>query len=115
MPISDRQPSGLLLMVVAVNCHNQATAKGLWAEKRLLLYNRWYTAADTASFYFYDAGTGALRRYCQVINKTKLNPIWGDYKDSVKRYYADTIANASYRILKTFAGTPWGFLQQGVH
>lgn len=92
----------------SVNCHNQATATGSWAEKGILGTRYGIVTSDTASFTFYDASSGAPKRYCQIINKTKLNQIWGDYKDSVKRYYGDTIGNASYRILKTFAGAPWG-------
>jgi len=109
--LADFRPAAIRLIADgcgSANCHNQATATGSWAEKGTLGTRYSIVSTDTASFSFYDAGTGAYRRYCQVINKTKLNQIWGDYKDSVKRYYSDTIANASYRILKTFAGTPWG-------
>jgi hypothetical protein len=109
--LADFRPAAIRLIAngcASANCHNQATATGSWAEKGILGTRYGIASADTASFSFYDAGTGALRRYCQVINKTKLNQMWGDYKDSVKRYYGDTIANASYRILKTFAGAPWG-------
>jgi hypothetical protein len=109
--LADFRPAAIRLIADgcgSANCHNQATATGSWAEKGTLGTRYSIVSADTASFSFYDAGTGALKRYCQVINKTKLNQIWGDYKDSVKRYYGDTIGNKSYRILKTFAGTPWG-------
>ena len=111
--LADFRPAAIRLIADgcgSANCHNQATATGSWAEKGILgtRYNIGPNSPDTASFYFYDAASGAQKRYCQIVNKTKLNQIWGDYKDSVKRYYGDTIGNSSYRILKTFAGAPWG-------
>ena len=105
--LADFRPAAIRLIVDgcgSVNCHNQATVAGAWAEKDVFFGTRYnISATDTASFYFYDAASGAQRRYCQLVNKTKLNQIWSNYKDSVKAYYGDTINKASFRILKTFA------------
>jgi len=90
----------------SANCHNEATVAGSWAEKGIIGTRYTITTTDTASFYIYDASTGAANRLCQLINTTKLSQIWKDYRDSIKTYYADTINKASFRILKTFA-TPW--------
>lgn len=105
----DFRPAAIRLLVDgcgSANCHNQGTVAGSWAEKGILGTRYSIATTDTASFYIYDAATGAVSRYCQFINQTKLNTIWKDYKDSVKTFYIDTLANASFRILKTFT-TPW--------
>jgi len=107
--LADFRPAAIRLIsngCASANCHNQGTAVGSWAEKGILGTRYSIVSSDTASFYFYDASTGAQKRYCQFVNQTKLNQIWGDYKDSVKTYYGDTINKASFRILKTFA-SPW--------
>jgi len=106
---TDFRPAAIRLIVDgcgSANCHNQGTVAGSWAEKGILGTRYSIASSDTASFYIYDATTGAQSRYCQFINKTKLNQVWSDYKDSVKTYYKDTIGKASFRILKTFAA-PW--------
>src|SRR6186713_2937315 len=105
----DFRPAAIRLIVDgcgSANCHNQGTVAGSWAEKGILGTRYSIASSDTASFYIYDASTGAQSRYCQFINQTKLNTIWKDYKDSVKTYHSDTIGKASFRILKTFS-TPW--------
>ncbi|HEU5165691.1 MAG TPA: c-type cytochrome domain-containing protein [Chitinophagaceae bacterium] len=107
--LADFRPAAIRLInngCGSANCHNQATVAGSWAEKGILGTRYSISVSDTASFYIYDASTGAPNRLCQLINKTKLDQIWKDYKDSVKTYYADTINKASFRILKTFT-TPW--------
>src|SRR6187399_1183742 len=107
--LADFRPAAIRLIndgCGSANCHNQATVAGSWAEKGILGTRYSITTTDTASFYIYDASTGAPNRLCQLTNKTKLDQIWKDYKDSVKTYYADTINKASFRILKTFS-TPW--------
>ncbi len=83
------------------NCHNEATVGGEWARKG------WFTFAstDTVSFVYINPGTGSTSYYAQLKNPL-LNTVWNAYKDSVKKFYADTLANASFRPFKTF-GTPW--------
>ncbi|HJS55782.1 MAG TPA: c-type cytochrome domain-containing protein [Chitinophagaceae bacterium] len=113
--LADFRPAAIRLIVDgcgSANCHNQATVAGAWAEKGVIGTRYNIAATDTASFYFYDAGTGALKRYCQLVNNTKLSQIWNDYKDSVKTYYGDTINKASFRILKTFTA-PWSASVRG--
>lgn len=93
----------------SANCHNQATAVGAWAKKGLLGP---LTTSDTAQFTYQNPSTGSITVYTQFINKTKLDQIWGveenpiiapySYKDSVRKFYSDTLANASFRPYKTF-------------
>jgi hypothetical protein len=100
--LADFRPAAIRLIADgcgSANCHNQATATGGWARKGLLGP---LTTADTTTFTYINPLTGAVTLYCQVSNKTLLNQVWGSYKDSVKRFYADTIANASFRPWKTF-------------
>jgi hypothetical protein len=47
--------------------------------------------------------TGASTYYCLLSNEALRNQVWTAYKDSVKTFYADTLANASFRPYKTFA------------
>ena len=107
--LADFRPAAIRLIVDgcgSANCHNQGTVVGSWAEKGTIGTRYNVTTTDTASFYIYNAGTGAQSRYCQFINETKLSQIWNDYKDSVKKFTADTIANASFRVFKTLT-SPW--------
>lgn len=92
------------------NCHNQATSAGVWARSNLITY----IPADTSTFALIRAS--GTTYYCQISNLTLLNSVWGgenenpiaapySYKDSVRLFYKDTLANASFRPYKTF-GTP---------
>ena len=102
----DYRPAAIRLIVDgcgSANCHNQGTAAGAWARKGNLIPG--LVAADTAMFTYKSPGTGAISYYCQLTNKTLLNTVWTSYKDSVKKFYADTFANASSRPYKIF-GTP---------
>lgn len=101
--LADFRPAAIRLIADgcgSANCHNQATATGGWARKGLFGP---LTTADTTTFTYINPVTGAVTLYCQVSNKTLLNQVWTSYKDSVKKFYADTIANASFRPWKTFA------------
>lgn len=86
----------------SANCHNQATATGGWARKGLLGP---LTTADTTQYTYINPATGAVTVYCQLSNVTLRNSVWNAYKDSVKKFYTDTLANASFRPYKIF-GTP---------
>jgi hypothetical protein len=80
------------------NCHNLATSTGAWARKGLIAG---LTSTDTATFFLVrSSGTTS---YCQLINTTLRNKVWGEYKDSVTKFYTDTLANASFRPYKTFS------------
>ena len=80
------------------NCHNEATATGAWAKKGLL----GVTAADTITFTYVNPLTAAVTLYTQLKNPL-LTQVWGSYKDSVRKFYADTLANASFRPYKIFS------------
>jgi len=84
----------------SANCHNQGTATGAWARKGLIAG---LVSADTAQYIYINPSTGAQSIYCQLTNVTLRNQVWTAYKDSVKKFYADTLANASFRPYKTFA------------
>ncbi|MBL0337172.1 MAG: hypothetical protein IPP73_18120 [Chitinophagaceae bacterium] len=86
----------------SANCHNQATATGGWARKGLLGP---LTTADTTQYTYINPATGSITVYCQLSNVTLRNSVWTAYKDSVKKFYTDTVAFASFRPYKIF-GTP---------
>ncbi len=99
--LADFRPAAIRLIADgcgSANCHNQATATGGWARKGLFGP---LTTADTSTFTYINPVTGSVTLYCQVSNQTLLNQVWTSYKDSVKKFYGDTIANASFRPWKT--------------
>ncbi|MFN8250331.1 MAG: hypothetical protein U0V75_00520 [Ferruginibacter sp.] len=103
--LKDFRPAAIRLIVDgcgSANCHNQATATGGWARKGLL---GTLTTSDTSQYFYINPGTGLTTIYCQLSNATMRNQVWGAYKDSVKKFYADTVANASFRPYKIL-GTP---------
>ena len=101
--LSDFRPVAIRMIVdgcASANCHSQATAAGGWARKGLL---PGLTTADTSQFTYINPITSVVTIYCQLSNKTLLNQVWTAYKDSVKKFYSDTVAFASFRPYKTFA------------
>lgn len=82
----------------SANCHNQATATGAWARKGLLSV----TSADTSTYSYINPATGLATLYAQL-KEPKLSQVWGAYKDSVRKFYADTLPNASFRPYKTLS------------
>jgi hypothetical protein len=99
--LEDFRPSAITLINVGCssgNCHNEATATGAWAKKGLL----GVTATDTITFTYVNPLTAAATLYTQLKNPL-LTQVWGAYKDSVRKFYADTLANASFRPYKIFA------------
>ena len=101
--LNDFRPAAISLITNgcgSANCHNQATATGGWARKGLI---PGLTSADTTQFTYINPVTGADTLYCQLSNETLRDQVWTAYKDSVKKFYSDTIAFASYRPWKTFA------------
>jgi hypothetical protein len=98
----DFRPAAIVLIGIGCssgNCHNEATATGGWARKGLLGA---LTTADSATFLFQNQTTGAITTYPQL-KEPKLTSVWTAYKDSVRKFYSDTLANASFRPYKTFA------------
>jgi len=101
--LSDFRPAAIALITSgcgSANCHNQATATGGWARAGFI---PGLTSADTTTYTYINPATGAATIYCQLSNATLRNQVWTAYKDSVKKFYADTLANASFRPWKTFA------------
>jgi hypothetical protein len=101
--LKDFRPAAIALIATgcgSANCHNQATATGGWARAGFL---GTLTTADTTQYTYINPSTGAATIYCQLSNAAKRDQVWNAYKDSVKKFYADTLANASYRPWKTFA------------
>jgi hypothetical protein len=97
----DFRPAALALIntgCASGNCHNEATAAGYWSRKNHFTL----AAGDTATFTYISPANGAVTIYPQM-KEPLLSQVWTAYKDSVKQFYADTLANASYRPYKTFA------------
>lgn len=99
----DFRPAAVALIISgcgSANCHNQATATGGWARKGLLGA---LTPADTTQFTYINPQTGVATIYCQLSNVTLRNQVWTAYKDSVRKFYSDTVAFGSFRPYKTFS------------
>ncbi|HSK13892.1 MAG TPA: c-type cytochrome domain-containing protein [Phnomibacter sp.] len=97
--LDDFRPAAIQLIVGgcgSANCHNQATVGGAWARARLINV----TPADTFTFIYRNPNTGAQTSYAQL-KEPRLSIEWNLYKDSVRKYYTDTTANASFRPWKT--------------
>lgn len=97
----DFRPAAINIIITgcsSANCHNVATSTGAWAKAGLLGPLQ---TSDTATF-THIRGT-SVNYYVQLLNKTKLNQEWNLYKDSVRKFYSDTIGKASFRPYKTFS------------
>jgi hypothetical protein len=100
---NDFRPAAVALIITgcgSANCHSQATAAGGWARAGFI---PGLTSSDTTQYTYINPISGAVTIYCQLSNVTKRDQVWTAYKDSVKKFYADTLANASFRPWKTFA------------
>jgi hypothetical protein len=100
---NDYRPAAVALIITgcgSANCHNQATATGGWARAGLI---PGLTSGDTTQYTYINPVTGAVTVYCLLSNETKRNQVWTAYKDSVKKFYSDTLANASFRPWKKFS------------
>lgn len=101
--LSDFRPAAIRLIADgcgSANCHNQATATGGWARAGLLGP---LNTSDTSQFIYINPATGSVTNYCQLSNETLRNQVWTAYKDSVKKFYSDTVAFASFRPWKKFS------------
>lgn len=97
----DFRPAAIALIISgcgSANCHNQGTATGGWARKGLIAG---LTASDTTQYTYINPSTGVATVYCILSNAAKRDQVWNAYKDSVRRFYADTLVNASFRPYKT--------------
>lgn len=100
---NDYRPAAVALIVSgcgSANCHNQATATGGWARAGLI---SGLTSTDTTQYTYINPITAAVTVYCLLSNATKRDQVWTAYKDSVKKFYADTLVNASFRPWKKFS------------
>lgn len=100
--VEDYRPAAVAIITTGCtsgNCHNQATAAGAWGKSG---YLGTLTSADTVSFVFQNQNSGSITYYTQL-KEPKLTAVWQAYKDSVRKFYADTLANASFRIWKVFS------------
>lgn len=101
--LKDFRPAAIALIVSgcgSANCHNQATATGGWARAGLI---PGLVSADTTTYTYINPSTGAVTIYCQLSNATLRNQVWTAYKDSVKKFYSDTLAFNSFRPWKKMA------------
>jgi len=100
--LDEFRPAAISLLTngcASANCHNQATVGGQWARSGFLGIN-----PDTVSYTYINPGSGSINIYAQL-REPSLTQVWTAYKDSVKKFFADTLANADFRPYKTF-GTP---------
>ena len=101
--VNDFRPAAVAVInsgCTSGNCHNEATGTGAWTRKGLV---PGLAVADTALFSITSPTTGVTSTYVQLVNSTLRNTILKEYKDSVRKFYADTLANASFRPYKTFS------------
>ncbi len=99
--LADFRPAAIRLITTgcgSANCHNTATATGAWARRGLI---PGLTSADTTQFIHTNPVTGVQTIWPQLSNKTLRDLVWTAYKDSVKKFYQDTLANNSFRPWKT--------------
>jgi hypothetical protein len=99
--LQDYRPAAIQLITSgcgSANCHNQATVGGAWARAKQINVS----STDTFLFIYRNPNTGSQTYYAQL-KEPKLSTEWNLYKDSVKKFYRDTTANASFRPFKTFA------------
>lgn len=99
--IADFRPAAIRIITTGCtsgNCHNVATSTGSWARKGLIAG---LTSADTTTFALIRPTSTTY--YCQLSNVTLRNQVWNAYKDSVRKFYSDTLAFASFRPYKTFS------------
>lgn len=99
--IEDFRPAAVQLIsngCTSGNCHSVATSTGAWAKKGLI---PGLSSADTSTFKLVRSNGTTL--YTTLVNSAILNQVWTAYKDSVRRFYQDTLTNAAWRPYKTFS------------
>ena len=99
--IEDFRPAAVQLITngcTSGNCHSVGTATGAWARKGLI---PGLSSADTATFKLIRSNGTTF--YTTLVNPAIRNQVWNAYKDSVRRFYQDTLANAAWRPFKTFS------------
>ena len=99
--LEDFRPSAIHIISTGCtsgNCHSVLTSTGSWARAGLLSS---LVSTDTSQFALVRAS--GTTYYCQLSNSGLRQSVWDAYKDSVRRFFNDTTANASYRPYKTFS------------
>lgn len=98
--LEDFRPAAIHLITTGCtsgNCHSVSTATGAWAKRGLV---PGLTASDTTQFVLVrSSGT----TYYTQLKEPLRSKVWKEYKDSVRKFYLDTLANASFRPFKTFS------------
>jgi hypothetical protein len=101
--VNDFRPAAISIIsngCTSGNCHNESTGTGGWARKGLV---PGMAAGDTTQWSYINPVTAAVTVYCQLSNNTVRSTVLQAYKDSVRKFYTDTLANASFRPTKTFS------------
>ena len=99
--LEDFRPAAMSVIITGCasnNCHNLASATGAWARSSLI---PGLVSSDTSMFTFIRPQSTS--NYCLLTNTTLRNTVWNAYKDSVTKFYSDTVAYGSYRPYKTFS------------
>jgi hypothetical protein len=99
--LEDFRPAAMRVITsgcASANCHNVLTSTGSWARASLI---PGLTSSDTTMFTHVRPSSTSY--YCQLTNPTLRNTVWSAYKDSVRKFYSDTLTNASFRPYKTFS------------
>ena len=98
--LEDFRPAAIKIInngCTSANCHSVGTATGNWAKIGLV---PGLTASDTSQFVL--TRSNGVTVYT-ILKEPLRSKVWQAYKDSVRRYYMDTLANASWRPYKTFS------------
>jgi len=99
--LADFRPAAIRTITtgcVSGNCHSVITSTGSWARAGLI---PGMVATDTTTFA--HIRSSSITYYCQLSNVALRNTVWNAYKDSVRKFFSDTVAFASYRPCKTFS------------
>jgi hypothetical protein len=99
--LDDYRPAAISLLTNgcgSANCHNAATIGGEWARAKLINI----APGDTVSYLYINPTTGSTTIYAQL-KEPVLSQVWGAYKDSARKFIADSVANASFRPYKSFS------------
>lgn len=99
--LEDFRPAAVSLIITGCtsgNCHSVATATGAWAKKGLI---PGLAAGDTSQFIL--TRSNGVTVYTILSNTTLRDQVWKEYKDSVRKFFQDTLANAAWRPYKTFS------------
>lgn len=100
--LADYRPTAVRLITggCTAQCHNQNVAIGAWA-RTYKDFGRVLSAQDTVT------GLSFGKAGCVAVNDTMITRVWNLYRDSVTKFYSDTLAYASFKVKKSI-GTAMG-------